>query len=182
MNSIELKNKLIKSLDHLKSELTQIRTGRANPSLLEGIMCEAYGAKMHLKELGSISLSDAHTIIITPWDKNLLGVIRNAIRDSELNLNPLDAGGTLRVPVPPLTEDRRKDLTKLVSQKVEETKQSIRNIRQETMKEIDKEFESKEISEDEKFLLYKKVEEIVKEYANEAEESGQIKNKEILTI
>ena len=116
---------------------------------------------MTLKELGSITLSDSQTIVVSPWDKSLLPQIRTAITESDLHLNPVDTGGTLKVPVPPLTEERRKELTKLVSQKVEATKQAIRNIRQDAMKDIDALFSEKKIGEDEKFTQKEDVEDVV---------------------
>lgn len=182
MTNADLKSKLTKSVDFLKSEFSQIRTGRANPSLIEDVTIEAYGSKMAIKELGSISLADSQTIVITPWDKSLLGAIRTAIRDSELKLNPVELGGILRVPIPPLTEERRKELTKLVSQKAEDCKQSLRNIRQEAMKDIDKEFEEKKVSEDEKFTKRDQVEDLVKTHVEEVEALAQTKNKEIMTV
>ncbi len=182
MTTSELKSKLDRSLEFLQSELSQIRTGRANPSLLEDVEIEAYESKMTLKELGSITLADAQTITITLWDRSLLPVVSKAIREGDLKLNPVEAGGNLKVPVPPLTEDRRKELVKLVNQKVEETKQSVRNIRQDAMKDIDKDFEDKSISEDEKFAQKDEVEDIVKEYVDKAEEDGKAKNSELMTV
>jgi len=182
MTLSELKNRLIKSINFLKSELTQIRTGRANPSLLEDVQVEAYEAKLTLKELGSITLADAHTIAITLWDKSLLPIVSKVIREGELKLNPIEVGGSLKVPIPPLTEERRKELTKLVNQKVEECKQSIRNIRQEIMKEIDKQYEDKLMGEDEKFAQKEKVEDLVKEHVDEAESLGNEKSTELMTV
>ncbi len=182
MTTSELKDRLAKSVDFLQTELTQIRTGRANPSLLEDIQVEVYETKMNLKELGSITLSDAQTITISVWDKSLLPAIINAIRDSEHKLNPLEVGTSLKVPMPALTEDRRKELAKLVNTKVEECKQSLRNIRQDAMKDIDKEYEEKTISEDEKFTQREEVEDLVKEFVKDAEEMGELKSSELLTV
>jgi len=182
MTTSELKNRITKSVDFLKTELSQIRTGRANPSLLEDITVEAYESKMALKELGSITLSDAHTIMITLWDKGLLPAVTKEIREGELKLNPVEAGGNLKVPIPPLTEDRRKELARIVNQKVEECKQSVRNIRQDAMKDIDKEYDEKNISEDEKFAQKDKVEEVVKEFVEMAEEMGKTKSDELMSV
>jgi len=182
MTTSELKNRITKSVDFLKAELSQIRTGRANPSLLEDITVEAYESKMALKELGSITLSDAHTIMITLWDKGLLPAVTKEIREGELKLNPVEAGGNLKVPIPPLTEDRRKELARIVNQKVEECKQSVRNIRQDAMKDIDKEYDEKNISEDEKFAQKDKVEEVVKEFVEMAEEMGKTKSDELMSV
>ena len=182
MTTSELKNRITKTVDFLRTELSQIRTGRSNPSLLEDVTVEAYESKMALKELGSITLSDSHTIMITLWDKSLLPIVTKEIREGELKLNPVEAGGNLKVPIPPLTEDRRKELARIVNQKVEECKQSVRNIRQDAMKDIDKEYDDKDISEDEKFTQKDEVEEIVKEFVGEAEEMGKTKSDELMTI
>ena len=182
MTTSELKNRITKTVDFLRTELSQIRTGRSNPSLLEDVTVEAYESKMALKELGSITLSDSHTIMITLWDKSLLPIVTKEIREGELKLNPVEAGGNLKVPIPPLTEDRRKELARIVNQKVEECKQSVRNIRQDAMKDIDKEYDDKNISEDEKFTQKDEVEEIVKEFVEEAEEMGKTKSDELMTI
>ncbi|MFC1756048.1 ribosome recycling factor [Patescibacteria group bacterium] len=182
MTSSELKNRLTKSIEFLQAELTQIRTGRANPSLLEDIQVVAYEATMTLKELGSITLADAQTIMVTPWDKNLIPDIEKAIRESEAKLNPVEVGGNLKVPVPPLTEDRRKELVRLVNQKVEDCKQSVRNIRQDAMKDIDKEFEDKIISEDEKFTQKEEAEEIAKDFVEQSDAIGETKSSELMTV
>lgn len=182
MTTSELKHKLSKSLDFLKSELTQIRTGRANPSLLEDIEVVAYESKMTLKELGSITLSDAQTILVTPWDKNLIPDIEKAIRNSEAKLNPVEVGGNLKVPIPPLTEDRRKELVKLVNQKVEEAKQSMRNIRQDAMKDIDTDFDNKDITEDDKYMLRDEVEEVIKDFMDQVESMSETKSSELMAV
>jgi ribosome recycling factor len=182
MTSSELKNRLTKSIDFLKSELTQIRTGRANPSLLEDIEVVAYESKMTLKELGSVTLADAQTIMVTPWDKNLIPIIEKAIRESESRLNPVEVGGNIKVPVPALTEDRRKELVRLVSQKTEDCKQAIRNIRQDSMKDIDKEYDDKVISEDGKFTQKEVAEDIIKDFVDQAEAIGEVKSTELMTV
>lgn len=182
MNKSELRSKLDKSLDYLKSELSQIRTGRATPTLVEDIDVEAYGAKMTLKELGSIVALDPQNLIVTPWDKGLIGSISKAIRESDLKLNPVEESDRLRIPIPSLTEERRKEFTKLVSAKLEETKNTFRNIRQEAMKDIDKDFSDKKIGEDEKFTFREEVEEIVKEFSDQADDLADNKREDILRV
>ena len=182
MTASELRNRLSKSKEFVQTELSQIRTGRANPSLLEDVMVDAYDSKMALKELGSITLADSQTIMVVAWDKGLLPAISKAIRESEHRLNPVEVGENLRVPVPSLTEDRRKELVKLVNQKVEEAKQSIRNIRQDAMKDLDTAFNSKTISEDEKFTQKEEVEEIVKEHVEDVDKMGEAKASELMSV
>ena len=182
MNTADLRAKLLKSIDFLKSELNQLRTGRPSPSLIENIQVEAYDTKMTVKELGSISVLDSQNLSISVWDKSLLKVIAGAIRESELKLNPVVDGDIVRVPLPALTEERRKDLVKLVSSKVEETKSAIRSIRQDFMKEIDKAFTDKEMGEDEKFTGKEEVEKVVKEFVDESDELGDNKKEEIMKV
>ena len=182
MTSSELKNRLTKSIEFLNTELTQIRTGRANPSLLEDIEVVAYESKMTLKELGSVTLADAQTIMVTPWDRSLIPDIEKAIRESESRLNPVEVGGNIKVPVPPLTEDRRKELVRLVNQKAEDCKQSIRNIRQDAMKDIDREYDEKIISEDEKFTQKEEMEDITKDFVEQADSVGEVKSSELMTV
>jgi len=177
MSNPKLKSKLDKSVDFLKSELTQIRAGRASPTLVEDVEVNIYNSKMTLKELGSITLQDSQTIIVSPWDKKILETIVSAIRDGKLNLNPTVIGDVVRIPLPPLTEERRIELTKLVSQRVEESKTSIRNIRQDVMKSVDK-----NISDDEQFAQRKEIEEVVKEYVAMVDEIGDAKKKGLLEV
>jgi ribosome recycling factor len=182
MNPIELKSRLEKSLEFLHSELSQIRTGRATPSLLENIEVDAYGSKMKVKELGSITLLDNQNLAVVPWDKALGAAIAGAIRDSELKLNPVSEPGRVRVPVPALTEERRKEFAKIAAGKVEEAKGSMRNVRQDAMKEIDKKFADKLIGEDDKFTQKEEVEKIVKEYVTKADDLGEAKKTDLMTI
>ncbi len=182
MTQSELKSKLEKSIEFFKSELNQIRTGRATPSLIENIDVDAYGSKMKLKELGSISLLDSQNLAISPWDKTLLGAIASAIRDSDLKINPVPEPDRVRVPIPALTEERRKEFTKIVATKCEETKNTMRNVRQDAMKDIDKDFIDKNIGEDDKFRLKEEVEKTVKDYVSKAQELSETKKKDLMTI
>lgn len=182
MTSSELKSKLQKTLDFLESELTQIRTGRATPALVEGISVEAYGTKMAIRELGSISAVDSQNIVISPWDKGVVDAIDKALRESDLNINPVVDGDLIRVPVPAPTEERRKEFAKVISTKLEEARSAIRNIRQEAVKAIDKKFSAKEIGEDDKFKMKEDVEEIIKEFNERASALGEAKTKDVMTV
>lgn len=182
MNTSELKSRLNKSVEFLKSELSQLRTGRANPSLVEDVKVKAYDTLMSLKELGSVTLSDSQTILVSPWDATLLEPIAKAIRESEHKLNAIVTGNSIRVPVPSLTEERRKELAKLVSQKVEESKQSLRNIRQDFIKEIEQDFTDKKIGEDEKFTQKEELEKIVKDSVSKVEDLGENKKTDLMTV
>lgn len=182
MTTAELKSKLQNSLDYLQTELSKVRTGRASPALLEELKVNIYDSTMSIKELGSITVPDPQSLTISVWDKTSLKSVAKAINDSDLNLNAAVDGDVVRVPIPDLTEERRQEMTKLVTNKVEEVKSSIRNIRQEAMKIIDKKFDDKEISEDEKFDSKEEIEEVVKEFTDKANGSGETKKKEVLSI
>lgn len=182
METKELKTKLDKSIEFLKNELAQIRTGRASPALVEDIPVEAYDTIMTIKEVGSISSLDSQNLVIAPWDKSLLKPILSAIRDSDKSFNPVQDGEVIRVPVPALNEDRRKELARLVSTKLEECKNSLRSIRQDAMKDIDKLFNEKQLSEDEKFTQKDKVEDILKEYNEKATDIAEAKKEDVLKI
>ena len=182
MNTIELKAKLVKALDHLKTELSQIRTGRGSPALLENILVNAYDSKMSIKELGSISVLDSQNLVITPWDKSLLKAIGAAIMESDLKLNPVVDSSQVRVPIPALTEERRKEFTKVVSAKVEEAKNAMRAIRQDAMRDIDKAFTDKLIGEDDKFSQKDDVEKTVKDIVTQADSLGESKKADLMNI
>lgn len=178
----ELNQKLTLSLEFFAGELTKIRTGRASSALVEDLELDAYGGKMKIREVASISVPEPQIIVISPWDKSLLKDIEKALRDSPLGVNPVVGGDSIKVPIPPLTEERRKDLVKLVGVKLEECKNSMRNLRQEAMKQIDKAFVDKEIGEDDKYNQREEVEEIVKDYVSRAEKLAEAKKEEVLKI
>ena len=182
MTTTELKSRLAKSLDFAKAEFNQIRTGRANPSLLEDVKVEAYGSFMSVKELGTIVIQDPQNIVVSPWDKGLLSAIAKAIREAGLNLNPVEDSDKIRVPLPSLTEERRKEMTKVITAKVEECKNVMRNVRQDAMKDVEKQFTDKEIGEDQKFKLKEEIEDVVKDYVSQVDSIGEAKKKDLMTI
>lgn len=137
-----------KSIDSLKHELAKIRTGRAHPSLLEHIQVSFYGSMVPISQAASVSASDSRTLTVTPFDKNMIGPIEKAIMTSDLGLNPMSAGTTIRVPMPALTEDRRRDLTKVVKGEGEGAKVAVRNIRRDAIADIKELLKAKEITED----------------------------------
>jgi len=182
MTISDYKSKLEKSIEFLKSELAQIRTGRATPALIEGVMIEAYGSKMSLKEVGSITVLDPQNLVVSPWDRSLIQAVAKALRESELKLNAVDESDRIRVPFPALTEERRKEFVKIVSTKVEETKNAMRAIRQEGIKEVEKQFADKEIGEDEKYKLKEDYDKIIKDFSAKADEMGESKKSDLMTI
>lgn len=182
MEKTELKYKLESTLEHLKGELTQIRVGRVSPAMLDTIKVDAYGSTLTIREVGTIQVLDPQTLVVSPWDKSLLEVIAKTLRESELQLNPAVRNDSVIIPVPPLTEDRRKEFVKVVSAKMEDARQAMRNIRQDAMKAVETRFNNKEFGEDEKFSLKDAVEEMVKEYVGKVETLGDAKKEDIMNL
>ncbi len=176
------KEQFEKAIEHLKSELTSLRTGRATPALVEDIMVEAYGTKQALKAVASISVADAKTINVDPWDKGLVQAIETAINNSQLGINPVNDGKLIRLPLPELTSERRQELVKVLHQKLEQARIAVRKIREEVRNTIDKQEKAKEVSEDEKYHLQDELEKIVKEYNDRIREIGVDKEKEVTTV
>jgi ribosome recycling factor len=137
-----------KSVEALKSELTKLRTGRAHTSLLEHITVDYYGSEVPINQVANISVSDARTLTVTPWEKQMVSAVEKAIINSGMGLNPATAGEVIRVPLPPLTEERRKDMIRLVRQEGENARVAIRNIRRDVLGDIKSLLKEKEITED----------------------------------
>lgn len=171
-----------KTIEFLKQEMTNIRTGRATPSLVENLMVDCYGTKTPLIQLASITVPDPKSIVIQPWDKNSLKDIEKAIQGAQLGLNPVNEGNVVRLPIPPLTEERRKELAKLVHQKIESGKVRIRQTREEIWKNLKNAEKEGEISEDDLFGQQKDLQKIVDDYNKKIQEISEVKEKEIMTI
>lgn len=142
-------SRMEKSLDSLKSDFGGLRAGRAHASLLDGIVVDAYGSMTPLSQLGTISVPDAHTLSVSVWDKSLAKNVEKALRESDLGLNPASDGQLIRIPIPPLSEERRKELVKIAGKYSEQCKIAIRNIRRDAMDEVKKLKKDSLISEDE---------------------------------
>ncbi|MEK7598787.1 MAG: ribosome recycling factor [Patescibacteria group bacterium] len=171
-----------KAVEHFKEELNQLRTGRASAALVENLNVDYYGAKSPLKQVASISIPEPRTIVISPWDKGSLVNIEATIRESQLNLNPMNDGQVIRINIPPLNEERRKELVKVLNQKTEEAKITVRRIREEIWSEIQKMEKEGEIGEDEKFIGKDKLQEAVDSYNKIIEEVREKKEKDIMTV
>lgn len=182
MNKSELKKSLNEAVDFFKSELSKIRTGRATPSLIEDITIEVYGSKMRIKELGAITVPESQLIVVSPWDRSQIPAISKAINTSELSLNSSYDNEKVRVPIPPLSEERRAELAKIVSSKLEACKTTVRNLRNDTMKSIDRDFSEKKISEDEKFSLKEEADKIIKDFSEQAEDLASEKKKSLMEL
>ena len=171
-----------KSLDALRNELKKIRTGRAHPSLLEHVQVDYYGSMVPVSQAANVKVEDARTLAVTPFDKSMTGTIEKAIMTSDLGLNPTSAGEVIRIPLPPLTEERRRDLGRVVHQEGENAKIAIRNIRRDantTLKDLQKE---KEISEDEERRGEGDIQQITDQMVTEVDSIVAEKEKELLEI
>ncbi len=169
-----------KILDFYKSNIAAIRTGRANPAMVEDIIVEVYGQKMIIKELASINTPEPRTVVIQPWDKTVLEAIGGAIRKSDLGLNPVVDGQIIRLNIPPLTEERRKEFIKLLKQKTEETRIKIRRTREDIWDRIQRMEKDRAIREDEKFRAKDELQKLVDEYNKKTEDLEKKKESELL--
>lgn len=171
-----------KALTHLKTDYSRLQIGRASPSLVEDLKVEAYGGMQPMKSLSSISIPDPTILQIQPWDRALLGNVERAIQAANLGLNPINDGRVIRVPMPPLTGERRKELAKAVHQMAEQAKISVRNARGTAHSAFKTMEESKEISEDDRRLAEKHLQEKVDSSNREIEELAKKKEQDIMTI
>lgn len=178
----ELREKMTKTVDSLKKDFKRIRTGRASTALLEGIRVDCYETQMPLEQVASISVPESRLITIQPWDKTILGSIEKAILKSELGLTPMNDGKILRIAIPPLTEERRKELVKVARKMAEEGKIAVRNQRREA-NELFKELKNeKEISEDDLYKAQEQVQEITDDFIKKIDSVTAEKEKEILSF
>lgn len=168
---------------HLAEEFKKIRTGRAHPGQLDSVRVEAYGSIMPINQVANVTAPEAQMLLVTPFDPSNITAICSAIRDDQsLGFNPSDDGRVIRVPVPALTEERRKMLVKQAGEKVEEAKIAMRNIRQDIQKEVKHQKEDKKISEDDAKRVEKQIDEMMTEYGKKIEAVFKEKEKDILTI
>ncbi len=171
-----------KALAHLADEFARLQVGRANPGLVEGILVEAYGSNQPLKNLANISIPDPKTLQIEPWDKTILGAVEKAIQTSDLGMNPVNNGNSILLNIPPLTEERRKELVKIVHQLAEDAKISIRNARQTAHSKFKSMSQAKEITEDDATGAEKKLQEKVDEYNQKVTDGAKAKEEAVMTV
>ncbi len=175
-------DRMDKSIESLRHELAKIRTGRAHPSLLEHVMVKYYGTETALNHAASINVTDARTLSVTPYDKSMVGEIEKAIRDSNLGLNPASVGETIRVPLPALTEERRKELIKIVRHEAEQARIAIRNIRRDanqTLKDLTKE---KTITEDDERRAEERVQKLTDEHTASIDKLLEQKEQDLMEV
>jgi len=174
--------RMAKSLDSLRHDFAKIRTGRAHPSLLEHIMVNYYGTETPLPKCANVNVEDARTLCITAWDKSMVQAIEKAIMTSDLGLNPNSAGTVIRVPMPPLTEERRKSLVKIVRGEAENARVALRNIRRDANGELKEALKEKLISEDDLERGEADLQKLTDRFIEDINKHGQTKEKEIMTV
>ncbi len=178
----QTEQKMLKSLESLKNELGKIRTGRAQPSILDHVMVEYYGSMVPLNQVANVTLIDARTVGVQPWEKPMGAKIEKAIRDCDLGLNPASQGELIRVPMPPLTEERRKELIKVVKAEGENGKVSIRNLRRDANNALKEALKNKEISEDDERRAQDEIQKLTDKSVAEVDKLLSEKEKELLQI
>lgn len=178
----QFEDKMAKSLENLENEFTNIRAGRANPNILNKIKVDYYGVPTPLQQVGNISVPEARTIVITPWENSLLKEIEKAIISSDLGLTPNNDGKSVILNFPELTEERRKELVKDIKKKGENAKIAVRNIRRDANDHFKKQFKANEISEDEQKDYEEQVQKLTDKYVDKIESATEGKSKEIMTV
>ena len=176
------KTRMEKSVEALKSQLSKIRTGRAHPSLLDGIQVSYYGASTPLRQVANVSVEDARTLTISVFDKTLIQPVEKAILQSDLGLNPMSAGTTIRVPLPPLTEERRRDLVKVVRNEAEGARVAVRNIRRDANADLKTLLKDKEIGEDDERKAVDEVQKLTDAFVKKVDEVLADKEKELMEV
>ncbi len=179
---LEAEEKMEKAVEVLTGEFKGVRTGRATPALVDGIPVDYYGAPTPIKQLATITIPDARLIVLKPFDPGSLGEIAKAIQKSNLGINPNNDGKVIRLAIPPLSEERRRQMTKMAKDLAEKAKVSIRSVRRDGNAQIDTEEKEKTITEDEKFKAREEIQKLTEQYEKQVEESLEKKTKEIMEV
>lgn len=174
--------KMQKSLEALKADLGKVRTGRAHAGLLDHISVDYYGTPMPINQVANVNLIDARTIGVAPWEKKMLGVVEKAIRDSDLGLNPMTVGEVIRVPMPALTEERRRDLTKVVKHEAETARVAMRNIRRDANAHLKELLKEKKVAEDDERRGQDEIQKLTDRHIAEIDKMLQIKEAELMAV
>ncbi|HNW15298.1 MAG TPA: ribosome recycling factor [bacterium] len=178
----DLKDKFDKSIDAYKTEIAQYRTGKATPKLLDGIFVDYYGARTPLNQMASVTTPDARLILVQPYDRSVLKGVETAIRNANLGFNPVNDGANIKVPVPSLTEERRKDLVKQLHQLTEKYRVSMRNLRRDALAEIKRAEKDKEITEDEEKKFSDKVQKDLNDFIKKLDDIAKVKENDIIEL
>ncbi|MCF8164327.1 MAG: ribosome recycling factor [Burkholderiaceae bacterium] len=174
--------KMQKSIETLKNDLAKVRTGRAHVGMLDHVQVDYYGTPTHINQVANVTLLDARTIGVQPWEKKMIATVEKAIRESDLGLNPSTQGDVIRVPTPALTEERRKEMVKLVKNEAEDAKIAIRNIRRDANEGLKKLLKDKAISEDDERRAQDDVQKLTDKFVAEVDKLVAEKEKEVLTV
>jgi ribosome recycling factor len=172
--------RMAKSIDSLKHELSKLRTGRAHTSLLDHVMVDYYGSKMPLSQVATVTVTDARMLTVTPWEKSMVPVVEKAIMTSDLGLNPATSGSAIRVPLPALTEERRKDMIRVVRHEGEGARVAIRNVRRDANAHLKTLLKDKDITEDEERQAEEAVQKLTDKYVADVEKLLEIKEKDLM--
>ena len=178
----DVKRRMDGALESLKRDFAGLRTGRASAGLLEPITVEAYGAAMPLSQVGTIGVPEPRLLTVQVWDKSMVGAVERAIRDSELGLNPSADGQLVRVPIPELSEERRKELTKVAGRYAEQAKVAVRNVRRDGMDLLKRQEKDSDISQDEQKKLSEQIQKFTDDHIKQIDETAAVKDKEIMQV
>jgi ribosome recycling factor len=178
----DAKGRMDKTIETLRSELAKIRTGKATTVLLDSIKVDYYGNMVPLNQVGNVSVLDAHTLAITPWEKQMVQIVDKAILEANLGLNPISDGTNLKIPIPPLNEERRKELVKLVKKFGEESKVAIRNVRRDAIDHLKREEKEKKMTEDQLRDAEKEVQKLTDDHIKLVDDTLKHKEKEIMEV
>lgn len=178
----DAETRMRKSIDSFKTEIAKLRTGRAHPGILDHLRIDYYGTEMPINQVANINATDSRTLTITPWEKNMVQAIEKAILNSDLGLNPATAGTVIRVPMPPLNEERRKELIKVVRNEAETARVSIRNLRRDANAEFKELLKGKQITEDEERRLIDDIQKLTNKFVSEVDQLTAAKEADLIAI
>lgn len=176
------KDDFAKTVDHFKQDIAGLKTGRANPAMLDNVRVEAYGVKNPINQVASVSVPEARTIVIAPWDKSVLKDIERAISESDLNINPVNDGEKIRLVMPLMTEESRKEMVKLMNQKIEHARIAVRGVRDDIRERVLQAEKDKEFGEDMRYQLIEELDKLTASYNDQIKKLGEEKEAEIMTI
>jgi ribosome recycling factor len=178
----DAESRMKKSVEALQNELSKLRTGRAHPSILAHVQVSYYGSNMPLSQVANVSISDARTLLVAPWEKNMVQPIEKAIIDSGLGLNPVTVGLSIRIPMPPLTEERRRDLSKVVKAEAEQARVAVRNVRRDANHACKDLLKEKKVTEDDNKRAEERIQKLTDQYIAKLDQLAQEKEKDLMAI
>ena len=178
----EAQARMAKCVQTYQADLKKLRTGRAHPSLIEHLKVDYYGSEVPLQQIASINVEDGRTLVVSPWEKTMVQAIEKAVHKSDLGLNPITAGTVIRIPMPPLTEERRRDITKMVRHEAENARVAVRNVRRDIMADIKERLKKKLVSQDDERRAETEVQKLTDKYVAEIDQHLSGKEKEIMQV